>query len=101
MAKLIRLQPRRKPCGGSTLIANSRAGQKTCFQVVTPIHFEIGRRLGPNALRTVLYLKGLQGRPTTFDCIAADLQMDAAASLATLTALERAGQIRCSRFDCN
>jgi DNA-binding IscR family transcriptional regulator len=58
------------------------------------MQFNLSRRLGPNALRSVLYLRGLQGRPTTIDWMATDLQIDPAAIISSVALLMREGLIQ-------
>ncbi len=93
MAKVIHLSPRRKQPSPSLPLTPLASSQILYFRVLTPIQFDLSRRLGPNALRTVLYLKGLQGKPTTIDWMATDLQIDPAAIIASVTLLVRDGFI--------
>jgi hypothetical protein len=93
MAKVIHLSQRRKLSAPSPLLTRLGYGQKMYFRVVTPLQINLSRRLGPNALRTVLYLRGLQGRPTTLDWMATDLQIDPAAIFSSVALLLREGFI--------
>ncbi len=94
MAKVILLRPRRKQPAPSLDLSRVGSNQPLYFRVVTPMQFSLSRRLGPNALRTALYLRGLQGRQTTIDWMATDLQIDPAAIISSVALLLGEGLIR-------